>query len=78
MNANEFGTNEDWIEIYNPQNIAVNLAADSWYISDNGQTNPYKYKLPALTIPAKGFLVIWDFDYPYEASMTKRSWQNGG
>jgi hypothetical protein len=59
MNTNEFGTNEDWIEIYNPQNVAVNLAADSWYISDNGQINPYKYKLPALTIPAKGYLVIW-------------------
>jgi hypothetical protein len=59
MNANEYGTNEDWIEIYNPQNIAITLAADSWYISDNGQTNPYKYKLPQLTIPAKGYLVIW-------------------
>lgn len=57
------GTDEfdDWIEIYNAGNVAVNLAG--MYLSDN-KTNPFMYKIPAdnpslTTIQPGGFLVVW-------------------
>lgn len=59
QNPNEYGTNEDWIEIYNPHATAVTLAENSWYISDAGTAIPDKYLLPSITIPAHGFLVVW-------------------
>jgi hypothetical protein len=59
QNANEFGAYEDWIEIYNPWNAEITLQEGFWYISDAGPSNPTKYMLPEVKIPAKGFLVIW-------------------
>jgi hypothetical protein len=59
LNPNEFGLNEDWIEIYNPWNEEITLEKGGWYISDAGHSNPIKYQLPEIKIPAKGFLVIW-------------------
>ncbi len=58
-NTNEFGSAEDWLEIYNPQSVAVTLTAGSWYVSDGGPSDPMKYLIPEVTIPAGGFLVIW-------------------
>lgn len=57
--ANEFGTFEDWIEIFNPSFSEVTLQAGKWFVSDGGPSNPDKYALPEVTIPARGFLVIW-------------------
>lgn len=59
QNVNEFGTAEDWFEIYNPNNAALLLEAGKWFVTDAGPGNPTKYELPELTIPARGFLVIW-------------------
>ncbi len=59
VNVNEYGNAEDWIEIFNPAFQAITLAAGRWYVSDGGLQEPNKYLLPELTLPARGFLVIW-------------------
>ncbi len=61
--ADENGYFGDWIEIYNPSNVAVDLAG--MYISDDAAT-PTKYQFPtgssATVIPAGGFKLIWADD----------------
>jgi len=57
----EFGEFDDWIEIYNPNSFAVNLA--NYYISDN-LTEPLKWKIPntadaKTTVAPNGFLLLW-------------------
>ena len=52
---------EDWFEIYNPGNSAVNLAG--YYLSDNPE-NPVKWQVPTddpvnTTIPAGGYKLFW-------------------
>ncbi|MBX2979373.1 MAG: hypothetical protein KF905_08770 [Flavobacteriales bacterium] len=59
QNANEFGTNEDWFEIYNTTEQDLLLEEGRWYVSDAGPSGPTKFQLPEITIPARGFLVIW-------------------
>lgn len=59
QNVNEFGTTEDWFEIYNPNNAELILEAGKWFVTDGGPGDPTKYELPEVTIPARGFLVIW-------------------
>ena len=59
--ADEAGEYDDWIELYNGENQAINLAG--YYLSDN-ETNPTKWQFPtndadATTIPANGFLLLW-------------------
>ncbi len=56
---NEFGSAEDWIEIFNPAFQAVTLTSGRWFVSDDGPGNPMKYELPQITLPARGYLVIW-------------------
>jgi hypothetical protein len=56
--ADEF---DDWIEIYNAGNVAVDIAG--MYVSDD-KSNPFKHKIPSsnatlTTIPPKGYLVLW-------------------
>ncbi len=53
------GDFDDWIEIYNPNDVAVNLS--NYYITDDS-TLPTKFQFAnndSLVIPANGFLVIW-------------------
>ena len=45
----------DWIELYNPTDQA--LDATGFYLSDSA-SNAVKAKLPALTVPARGYLVV--------------------
>jgi hypothetical protein len=53
----EPGKFEDWVEIYNPGDSAVNMAG--MYLTDD-LANPAKWQIPAgVTIPAKGYLVFW-------------------
>ena len=57
----EFGGNEDYIELYNNGNEDVNIAG--WYISDT-PTNPTLYQIPSTDslktiVPAKGRIVLW-------------------
>lgn len=53
----EPGAFEDWIEIYNPGDTAVDLSG--MYLTDN-LANPTKWQAPqGVTIPAGGFLLLW-------------------
>lgn len=52
----EDGNNEDWIEIYNASESAINLKG--YYISDR-QNNPKKWAFPDIEISAKEYLVIF-------------------
>jgi hypothetical protein len=58
--TDEFNAHADWVEIYNPNNSAVDLA--SFYLSDDLE-NPYKYQFERgskeTIIPAYGFKIIW-------------------
>src|SRR5690606_12562412 len=54
---NDFeGDNEDWIEIYNPGNEAIDLTG--YFLSDN-ENDPYKSVFPEAEIAANEFLLIW-------------------
>ena len=56
----DYNANADWIEIYNPNNKAVDLA--SFYISDDAE-NAYKYQFPngntSTIIEAYGYKLVW-------------------
>lgn len=58
--ADEFDEFDDWIEIYNPNDFAVDLAG--MYISDD-LDNITRYQFPSgsatTIIPPKGFILIW-------------------
>ncbi len=59
QNANEYGTNEDWFEIHNPNSFNAVLREGEWYVTDKGPEDPENYALPQCTIPSKGFLIVW-------------------
>lgn len=59
INANEYGSNEDWIEIYNTDTADYNIISGKWFITDDPTGDREKYALPDLTIPANGHLVVW-------------------
>jgi CotH kinase protein/Lamin Tail Domain/Secretion system C-terminal sorting domain len=51
------GQYEDWIELFNKTNAAVDLGG--FYLSDD-VTNRKKFKIPTgTTIPANGYLIVW-------------------
>ena len=52
----ETGSREDWIELYNTGTAAVNL--DGWWLTDDA-ANPTEWRIPAVSIAAKGTLLIW-------------------
>ncbi len=58
--ADEFGEFDDWIELYNPNPFAIDLAG--YYISDD-LSNLTKYQIPEnsdnAVIAASGWLLIW-------------------
>jgi hypothetical protein len=54
--ADEDGAFSDWIEIYNPDSAPANLGG--WYLTDNARKKT-KWPIPAVTLPAKGFLVVF-------------------
>ena len=54
---NVYQDTEDWIELYNPSGLAIDLAG--YHLSDN-ENKPTKWAFPANTlIPANGFLYVW-------------------
>lgn len=53
--TDEDGEHPDWLELYNPGASPVNL--DGWYLTDN-VTKPTKWRIPAVTLAPKGFLVV--------------------
>jgi hypothetical protein len=54
--ADEDGDFEDWIELYNAGTSAVNL--EGFGLSDN-YAQPFKWVLPAITLNAGEYLLIW-------------------
>ncbi len=55
------GHHEDWIELYNPVSVAVDLGG--YYLTDD-LSRPTKWQIPtdkptATTIAARGYLMIW-------------------
>ena len=46
----------DWIEIYNPSGLTVNL--DGWYLTDSSG-NLTKWRFPATNIAGGGFLIVF-------------------
>ena len=66
--TDEDGAASDWIEIFNEQAGAANL--NGWYLTDDPD-NLTQWRIPAVTIPANGFLVVF-------ASGKDRAPTNGG
>jgi len=59
--TDNFGELEDWIEVYNPNNFAVNLGG--YYLSDDPEVRN-KWVIPSVfpdsvTVPANGWLLFW-------------------
>jgi hypothetical protein len=57
--ADEDGDYEDWIEIYNPGDYAVNL--EGYGLSDR-EEEPYRWKFPRVTIEPGEHLVVFASD----------------
>jgi hypothetical protein len=59
------GAHEDWFEIYNPNDVVVDIAG--YYLSDK-TANPKKYQIPTgsaeTRIQPHGYLVIWASEKP--------------
>jgi gliding motility-associated-like protein len=55
--ADNYGENEDWVELYNTTGAAVDLSG--WYLS-NKVSNPLKWAFPAgSSIAANGRIMVW-------------------
>ncbi|WP_035601132.1 lamin tail domain-containing protein [Haloferula sp. BvORR071] len=50
------GDRSDWIEIYNPDAVSADLS--DWYLTDSAAAKT-KWRFPAVSIPAKGYLVVF-------------------
>ncbi len=54
--ADEDGEYSDWIELFNPSAVPVNL--EGWYLTDDSRQLG-KWRFPAVTLPPNGFLVVF-------------------
>jgi hypothetical protein len=54
--SDENGSRSDWVEIFNPNGYALNLA--DYYLTDVA-TNKIKWKFPSFTVPANGYAVVF-------------------
>ena len=53
----DYGSSEDWVELYNPATTPVDLTG---YGLSNKTTTPFRWIFPAgQTVPARGYLVVW-------------------
>jgi hypothetical protein len=69
--ADPYGDYDDWIEIYNDGNTAIDLAG--MYLTDD-PGDPTKWQIPSgysaqTTIPAHGFVVFWADEEPGEGPL---------
>lgn len=55
----EDGSFSDWVEIHNPDGIALNL--NGWYLTDDA-ANLTKWTFPSVVIPPGGFLTVFASD----------------
>ncbi|MCC6547254.1 CotH kinase family protein [Candidatus Sumerlaeota bacterium] len=61
------GDHEDFIELYNDEESAVDLSG--WYLSDD-VADPLRWQIPnGTTIASKGYLVIWADNEPTETGV---------
>lgn len=54
--SDQDGDFDDWIELYNNTNQAINL--ENYFLSDTS-TFEHKWELPNVSIPANGYLIVW-------------------
>ena len=59
--TDEFGDHDDWVELYNDDNNAIDIGG--MFITDD-LSNPSKWQIPTTnssitTIPPKGYLLLW-------------------
>src|SRR5690625_3702482 len=54
--TDEDGDYEDWIELYNCSDEAIDLTGR--YLSDR-QDRPLQWQFPSVSIPAQGYLLVW-------------------
>ncbi|MBE7500536.1 MAG: lamin tail domain-containing protein [Verrucomicrobiales bacterium] len=52
----DFGDRSDWIELRNLEDEPV--ALEGWFLTDDAQ-EPMKWRFPAVTLPAGGYLLVW-------------------
>jgi hypothetical protein len=72
----EFGENDDWFEIYNAGEIAVNL--QGMFVSD-AMGASQEYQLPAVTIAPGEYLLLWaDNDEEQGTMHTNFKFSSGG
>jgi hypothetical protein len=57
--ADEDGDFEDWVEIYNYGNTAINL---SGYGLSDQTDNPFKWVFPSISLGSKQYLLVWASD----------------
>jgi hypothetical protein len=50
------GAFSDWLELHNP--TAASIELEGWFLTDSA-TEPRKWRLPAVTLPPGGFLVVF-------------------
>lgn len=55
----EFGYEEDWIELYNNTDSTLKLEEGKWFITDNYKTNPCQYALPEIILEPNSYLLVW-------------------
>ncbi|HEY1791510.1 MAG TPA: CotH kinase family protein [Opitutaceae bacterium] len=63
--ADQDGDYADWLELYNPGPSPA--AMGGWYLTDKA-SKPTKWEIPAVTIPAGGYLVIFCSEKNYTDS----------
>ena len=52
----EDGSRPDWVELYNPTTLDLNM--DGWFLTDSS-SNLTKWRLPAVNLGANKYLLIW-------------------
>jgi len=55
-NSDDEGDSEDWVELFNTTDEDIDL--DGWTLSDDAG-EPRKWVFPSITIPARGYLLVW-------------------
>jgi CotH kinase protein/Lamin Tail Domain/Chitobiase/beta-hexosaminidase C-terminal domain/Secretion system C-terminal sorting domain/SprB repeat/Divergent InlB B-repeat domain len=67
VNADEFGENDDWVEIYNASSNAISLTG-MFFTDDIINTTKWAFA-PGTSIPANGFLLLWCDDQTTQGSL---------
>jgi hypothetical protein len=62
----EFGEYDDWVELYNSSEVAVNVGG--WTLTDR-LDQPGRFTLPDISIPGRGHLLIWLDGQPEQGSL---------